>query len=104
MVMYKDFSLLGILRHHSSNFQYLLTLIYRVAIVIFGLAILRESDTNSIKIYAFCINGAVFLAFFIGELWKFNTVMNSHLNLLNSCQYQDLHTLPQKYGTALHNA
>lgn len=41
-------------------------------------------------IYTLGINVSVFLIFFIGEYIKFSSYMNSKLNLLNSCKYQDI--------------
>jgi hypothetical protein len=93
MSTYKNLSHLGILKHHCSENYYKINVCHRIALFIFGLAILRDSDTNNIKIYGFCINIVVFLAFFIGEMWKFYTVMNSHLNLLNSCKYKYMNLL-----------
>lgn len=96
MMTYKNLSLLGILRHHSTNSQYGLIFLHRLILFLYGLSILRESDTSNIKVYTFCINLLVFLAFFVGEMWKFHTVMNSHLNLLDSCKFKDMKYLKQE--------
>lgn len=99
MLCYKNLSLLGILAKHSQKYDNYLAMINRIALFVFLMALLRESNTIYSKPLWYAAYSISFGLFFAAEFRKFHYLMGSKINLLDSCKYKEISRRAQKQKT-----
>lgn len=90
MFPYRNLSLLGIYAKHSKKFDNYLALLNRIALFVLFMAMMRESDDENVSTRPLWFVAYVvgFGFFFMGEFLKFNRLMASKINLLDSFKYK----------------
>ena len=71
----------------------------RIALFVFLMALLRESNTIYSKPIWYTAYSIGFALFFAAEFRKFHHLMGSKINLLDSCKYKEISRRAEKQKT-----
>lgn len=79
--------MLGILHKQSPKGYGIATLAWRVSLFLFGVSVLRVSDSSGEEMISYFFNVGLFVLMFAIELWKFKVIMTEKINFFDSFKF-----------------